>query len=144
MVGLVIFTHGPVGIALRDCGMEFFPNQPAFEAIALDREADRSGSWSALQQAITTVDQQSGILVLVDMFGGTPSNLAMALLTRDDISVITGVNLPMVLRALQKRQQLAVHELAEEVLAYGRRNVTSAAEWLKPEFTEELPLGVDP
>lgn len=144
MVGLVIFTHGPVGVALRDCGEEFFPNQSAFEAIALDREADRSGSWSALQQAVTAVDQQQGVMVLVDMFGGTPSNLAMALLTREDIAVVTGVNLPMVLRALQKREHLAVHELAEEVLAYGRRNVTSAAEWLQPEYTEEVPKGVDP
>ena len=144
MVGLVIFTHGPVGRALRDCGTEFFPNQSAFEAIALDREADRSGSWSALQQAIDSVDQQNGVMVLVDMFGGTPSNLAMALLTRDDIAVVTGVNLPMMLRALQKREQLAVHELAEEVLAYGRRNVTSAAEWLKPEYTEQNPIGADP
>ena len=67
----------------------------------------------------------------------------MALLTRDDIAVITGVNLPMVLRALQKRAQLSAHELSEEVLAYGRRNVTSAAEWLKPEPTEEIPIGVD-
>ena len=143
MVGLVIFTHGPVGVALRDCGTEFFPNQSAFEAIALDREADRSGSWSALQQAVTAVDQQQGVMVLVDMFGGTPSNLAMALLTREDVAVITGVNLPMVLRAMQKRANLSVHQLSDDVLAYGRRNVTSAAEWLKPEKTEEIPRGVE-
>ena len=143
MVGLVIFTHGSVASALKECAEDFFQEHQLLVAISLDREADRAVSWTALQSAVNEVEADGGVLVLVDMFGGTPSNLAMALLTRDDISVITGVNLPMVLRAMQKRAQLTVHELAEEVLAYGRRNVTSAAEWLKPEATEEIPLGVE-
>ena len=143
MVGLVIFTHGRVADALRDCAKDFFREHERLVSIALDREADRAESWTALQQGMAKVDSEHGVLVLVDMFGGTPSNLAMALLTRDDVAVITGVNLPMVLRAMQKRGQLPVHDLAEDVLAYGRRNVTSAAEWLKPERTEEVPIGVD-
>jgi len=143
MVGLVIFTHGTVGAALKECAEDFFQENQQLVAITLDREADRATSWSALLEAMSQADAGAGVLVLVDMFGGTPSNLAMALLTREDVAVITGVNLPMVLRAMQKRALLPVHELASEVLAYGRRNVTSAAEWLKPERTDEVPVGVD-
>ena len=142
MVGMVIFTHGKVAAALCDCAKDFFRDSQHLAAVALDREADRADSWAALQQGVADADAGQGVLVLVDMFGGTPSNLAMALLTRNDVAVITGVNLPMVLRAMQKRATLSVHDLAEDVLAYGRRNVTSAAEWLKPEKTEEIPSGV--
>ena len=142
MVGLVIFTHGAVGESLKACAEDFFKASDRLVALGLNREADRSQSWSRLHQAVEEVDDGSGVLVMVDMFGGTPSNLAMALLTREDISVVTGVNLPMVLRAVQKRAILSVHALGEEALAYGRRNVTSAAEWLQPEYTEEIPIGV--
>ena len=143
MVGIVIFTHGSVARALRECAEDFFGDPRHLVDIALDREADRADTWEALQQGVKDADAGDGVLLLVDMFGGTPSNLAMALLTREDVAVITGVNLPMVLRAMQKRANLSVHELSDDVLAYGRRNVTSAAEWLKPEKTEEIPRGVE-
>jgi PTS system mannose-specific IIA component len=143
MVGLVIFTHGSVGAALQECAVDFFQEDQQLVSITLDKDADRATSWAALIEAVAQADSNEGVLVLVDMFGGTPSNLAMALLTREDVAVITGVNLPMVLRAMQKRAHLPVHKLATEVLAYGRRNVTSAAEWLKPERTEEVPAGVE-
>lgn len=131
LIGIVLFTHGSVATALHETATSILGEQQAFTAVDLPPEAGREAAWSALDTAIETVDHAAGVLLLVDMFGGTPSNLALARLADENAEVLTGVNLAMVLRALRKRNEGPLSSLAADVVAYGRRNVTASVGWLR-------------
>jgi len=133
MIGIVIATHCKVASALRDAAQVILGEFPAVRAVTLAASLDRDTCWDTLRTAVTEVDEGHGVLVLADMFGGTPSNMAMALLAEADVDVVTGVNLPMVLRAVQRRDDLNLIELAKDILAYGQRNITCASDWLRPD-----------
>lgn len=131
MIGVVLFTHGSVASALRATAEEILGPLANVAAVDLPPDADREAGWRALDLAVHEVDAGAGVLLLVDMFGGTPSNLALARLAGQEAEVLTGVNLAMVLRAVRKRSVLALGPLAQDVLAYGKRNVTASAGWLR-------------
>ncbi|MCK6505774.1 hypothetical protein L6R53_20675 [Myxococcota bacterium] len=133
MIGIVIATHCGIASALTHAAQVVLGPLEGLVPVDLAPESSRDQAWAGMQQALQQADQGQGVLVLVDMLGGTPSNLALALLAEGQVEVITGVNLPMVLRAAQHRGQSDLATLSQDVLAYGRRNVTSATSWLKPE-----------
>ena len=141
MIGVVLFTHGSVATALRETAETILGPLEGFDAVDLPPHADREAAWAALDAAVCSVDRGDGVLLLVDMFGGTPSNLALARLADQDAEVLTGVNLAMVLRAARRRAELTLAPLAQDVLAYGRRNVTASAGWLRTPPTPERTGG---
>ena len=133
MVGIVVATHGEIGKALLETAIEivgFTPIQVV--AVSLEAEIDRAAGWDMIVQAVDAVDHGDGTLIMVDMFGGTPSNLAISIIAERKVEVLTGVNLAMVLRTILKRENQTLPKLASDVLAYGQRNVTSSAQWLNP------------
>jgi PTS system mannose-specific IIA component len=131
MVGIVIATHGAIGAALLETAIDMVGFAvPGAKAIAIHADIDRATGWQILEDAVDEVDADHGTLILVDMFGGTPSTLALSLLAEREVEVLTGVNLAMVLRAILHRKKRSLAELAPDVLAYGQRNVTSSAQWL--------------
>ncbi len=132
MVGIVIATHCRVASALAEAATVVLGSQDALATVDLAPEDDRERGWGKLRDAVTVADRGDGVLVMVDVLGGTPSNLALALLAEHQVEVLTGVNLPMVLRALQHRESTPLDALARDVLEYGRRNVSSAGVWLRP------------
>jgi PTS system mannose-specific IIA component len=133
MIGITIATHGATATALRDTAVDFLGSEiPGLVAIQITEEMTRSKAWTALVEGVESVDGGEGVLVLVDMFGGTPATLAMALLAERMVDVVTGTNLAMVLRAVLKRGDHTLETLSADVLSYGRRNVTSSATWLAP------------
>lgn len=145
MIGVVLFTHGSVASALHATARTILGPLPAVAAVDLDPDAGREAAWQALDEAVRAVDRGAGVLLLVDMFGGTPSNLALARLADADAEVLTGVNLAMVLRAVRKRESLTLSALAEDVVAYGRRNVTASVGWLRTPPTDRGEgTGADP
>lgn len=152
MVGILVVTHGDLAEALlRAAALEHNP-APGIASVSIDVDADCRAAWKVLQAGVDQVDDGDGVLVLVDVFGGPVSNLAMALLADRAVEVVTGVNLPMVLRALQRRMELPLDLLARDVLDFARRNLTAASEWLvgherplpastSPKATDKLPEG---
>jgi PTS system mannose-specific IIA component len=137
VIGIVIATHGAVGTALLEAAVDLLGERPAgLASVEITEDMDRTAAWDALVAAVSVADTGSGVLVLVDMFGGTPATVAMALLAEGEVEVITGVNLAMVLRSLLKRSEHSLTSLAEDVIGYGRRNVTSSAQWLSPRSSE--------
>jgi len=131
MVGIVIATHGAIGTALLETATDMVGfSVSGIHAISIPADIDRASGWQLLVDAVNDVERGNGTLILVDMFGGTPSTLALGLLAERDVEVLTGVNLAMVLRAILHRQDRTLFELAPDVLAYGQRNVTSSAHWL--------------
>lgn len=136
MIGIVVATHCSVASALVDAATVVLGEQQALAAVDLAPDQDRAAAWEALQQAVGRCDQGQGVLILADVLGGTPSNMALALLAEGRVEVVTGVNLPMVLRALQHRQAKELLALSEDVLAYGRRNIVAASTWLSKGGTQ--------
>ncbi len=131
MVGIVIATHGAIGQALLETATDMV-GQPVsgLVAVSIPADVDRATGWNTLVAAVDTVDEDDGVLILVDMFGGTASTLALSLLAERNVEVLTGVNLAMVLRTILNRDERSLAAIATDVLAYGQRNVTSSAHWL--------------
>jgi PTS system mannose-specific IIA component len=133
VIGIVIATHGTNASALLDtCTDMLGESIDACVAISIDADMDRAAGHKIIVEAVNSVNRTDGVLILVDMFGGTPSTLAMSLLAQREIEVLTGVNLAMVLRSILRRSNRSLSELAADVLSYGHRNVTSSAQWLSP------------
>ena len=132
MVGILIATYGDIGRSLLDTAVDLVGEDPAAVAtITLGDNQGRAEAWDSLVAAADTVDSGRGVLLMVDMFGSTSSTLALSLLADRSVEVLTGVNLAMVLRALLNRKDADLQTLSEDVLRYGRRNVTSSADWLR-------------
>lgn len=130
MIGLVLVTHaGLAGALLRSAEMIVEKIECCeYVEVAPDENADKI--MSLVVAAVEKVSSD-GAIIMTDMFGGTPSNMAMSFLKEGRIEVLTGVNLPMVIEFCSKRNRLGVTELAAVLLKCGRDGIISAGEFLK-------------
>lgn len=131
MIGIVVTTHCGVASALVEAAVVVLGPQDGLVAVDIGPEDGRDVAFERLRDAVAVADRGAGVLLLADALGGTPANLALALLAEAHVEVVTGVNLPMVLRALQHRADHDLPSLTDDVLAYGRRNVVAASTWLR-------------
>ena len=106
MIGVVVVTHGQLATELVNAAEMIVGDLPQFTAVSIGWHDDVSDAGEDIAQAIERVRGESGVLLLTDMFGGTPSNLGMTFLEKDRVEVITGVNLPMLIK-LARPAQLA-------------------------------------
>jgi len=131
MVGLVVATHGQLAEELIRTASGIVGPLERCEALSISAASSMEEARERLRQAIERVDGGEGVLILTDMFGGTPANLALTFLD-DRIEVVTGVNLPMLLKlATGRAERLALRPLAELVSGYGQKNITLASELLR-------------
>lgn len=132
MVGVVIATHGRLGHELLQTTRFIVGKAEQMTALTIDPAQPVNKLQAAIRQAIKDMDSGKGVLILTDMFGGTPANMTLAFLEDMKVEVITGVNLPMLIRLCQcraKGQGLA--EVARTVVEYGRKSINQASELLK-------------
>jgi PTS system mannose-specific IIA component len=94
--------------------------------MAISQISESEDLIKTIAEKIDALDKGSGVLVLTDMFGGTPSNLSLSFLNDERVEVLTGVNLPMVISAVQWRDSLSLKELGERAESEGRRSITLA------------------
>lgn len=125
MVGVVICTHGGLAKALVDTAVEVLGTLQNVEAAVLPSQGTEDELMDRLKAAVNAVDLGDGVLVLVDIFGGTPSNLSLKLARHRLIEVVAGVNLPMVFKAVENRGT-DVRALARAVQEAGIRNIVLA------------------
>jgi PTS system mannose-specific IIA component len=132
MIGIVVVTHLNLGQALLDAA-GFIQGSPieAAAAVSIDMKQPAAALRKNIAEVIRQVSDGNGVIVLTDMFGGTPSNLSYSFLEEGRIEVISGVNLPVLLRvdALRKDRDLA--SLAKEAEAYGKQSICLASGILK-------------
>ena len=132
MIGIVIVTHSQLGDALIDAA-EFIigtrPDTMVAVSINLNEDADRLRK--KIAKGIKKVDQQKGVLILTDMFGGTPSNLSYSFLEEGRVEVISGVNLPIIIKAYNTKDDMELSELAAELEAFGKKSISLASGILK-------------
>jgi PTS system mannose-specific IIA component len=131
MVGLVVATHGRLAQELIATAEGIVGRLERCRAVSIGAGASMDEARTALHDAIREVDAGDGVLVLTDMFGGTPANLALTFLD-DRIEVVTGVNLPMLVKLAGARAEGApVAQVAELITGYGQKNITLASELLR-------------
>jgi len=131
MIGIVLATHGELGRALIGAMEMIVGAQPRVAALSL-QVADRlEDATCRLQDALDAADEGDGVLVLTDMLGGTPSNLCLAHIGGErPVEVASGVNLPMLLKAVQARRDSSLRETAAHVKKVGRGAIVVASEVL--------------
>jgi PTS system mannose-specific IIA component len=132
MTGLVIVTHSGLGEALIEAAESILEGPlGAATAVSVDLRQSAERMRERINTGIKAVDQGGGVLILTDMFGGTPSNLSLSFLEEGRIEVLTGVNLPLVIRAAKMRKDKKLSELAESLQDYGRKSISLASGVLK-------------
>ncbi len=131
MVGAVIAAHGRLAQELVSVAEFIMGEASSVEAISVDPTQDVQVLRREIQTAIKKVDRGQGVLILTDMFGGTPSNISLSFLEDAKVDVVTGVNLPMLIRLINAREKLTLSELAQQVRSYGCKGISQASEVLK-------------
>jgi PTS system mannose-specific IIA component len=131
VVGVVVATHGRLAEELLGCAQAITGPLPAVRSVGLDATAPLEAARQSLADAIRAVEGGRGVVVLTDMLGGTPSNLALGFLA-EGVEVVTGVNLPMILKLATCRSgPEGAAEVARLLAAYGQRNVALASDLLR-------------
>jgi len=131
MVGIVIVTHLKLGEELLAVAELIVGKPEQFQAVSINPKDGVEEIKEKISEAIRRVDRGKGILILTDMFGGTPSNICLSFLEEWKIEVITGVNLPMLLKLSTYEEEKDLDELAEFIKTYGQKNINLASEILK-------------
>ncbi|MFZ5468234.1 MAG: PTS sugar transporter subunit IIA [Myxococcota bacterium] len=132
MVGLVVATHGRLAEELVSTAEQIVGKLPAVVTCAIEPGASPEEIRERLCAAIASVDQGQGVVVLADLFGGSPCTQALTLCGKRPLEVVTGVNLPILLKAGSLREEgLPLPELAETLAQYGRKNITCATALLR-------------
>jgi PTS system mannose-specific IIA component len=132
MIGLLVITHCQLAKELLEAAEFIVGGIEAVEHVSIDASKDSKKLLEIIEKKVETLDQGQGVLVLTDMFGGTPSNLALSFLDRDSIEVVTGTNLPMVIAVAHKREGQSLSEVAQMAKTAGRRSISLASELLEP------------
>ena len=133
MIGVVVVTHGQLATELVNAAEMIVGDLPQFTAVSIGWHDEVNDAREDIAQAIERVRGDAGVLLLTDMFGGTPSNLGMTFLATDRIEVITGVNLPMLIKlaSLQTSQDLLA--VARAMRDHGRNAIWVASDLLRGE-----------
>jgi mannose PTS system EIIA component len=131
-IGGVIVSHGKVANELLAAAETVVGKLNHIGAVSIDWNDDVETAKSEISRAIKTVSQGNGVLLLTDMFGGTPTNISAMFLADGDIEVVTGVNLPMVIKLATQHKETSLSEMAKEVEEQGKQAIYRASELLTP------------
>ncbi|MBW2271129.1 MAG: PTS sugar transporter subunit IIA [Deltaproteobacteria bacterium] len=129
-VGVVVVTHYRLGEEFLHALRLIVPDAANFHAVAIDPGQSVDEMRSSIEKALSAADVGDGVLVLTDMFGGTPSSMSLSFLEKRRVEVVTGVNLPMLIKLATLREPRPLEELAGFIKEYGRRNISVARELL--------------
>jgi len=132
MVGILIATHGELGLQFintaRLIGLE---SEEAIAALSIDPTESPDVIREKVSQSIRKVNRGEGVLVLTDLFGGTPTNISLSFLEDGKVEVVTGLNLPMIIKAINSRSDQDLSNLAVLAMEAGKENIYRASEIFK-------------
>lgn len=132
MVGVVVVTHCRLGEEMIAAARLVVGEElKQFEPVSIDPQEGSEEIREKIIAAIRKVEEGDGVLILTDMYGGTPSNISLSFLEEKKIEVITGVNLPMLLKLATCKESMDLESLAAFITDYGQRNINLASEVLK-------------
>ena len=132
MIGIVVVTHGRLAEELIDAVKFVLSEEPAvkIKSVSIDQTKEFETFKNAIQDAISSVDQGDGVLLVTDMFGGTPSNVSLTFLEENKIEVISGVNLPMLLKLATIKDVMDIKDIVKIAEKAGKENIIVASKLL--------------
>jgi PTS system mannose-specific IIA component len=131
-IGVLIVTLYRLGEEFLQALRLILPEAPVWEAVSVDPKIPVEEVRRAIAAGLKASDKGDGVLILTDMFGGTPSNISLSFHDEHQVEVVTGMNLPMLIKLATLRDEKPLDELATFIKAYGQRNISVASE-LVPE-----------
>jgi PTS system mannose-specific IIA component len=131
VIGVVVVTHGQLATELVNAAETIVGDLPRFAAVSIGWHEDTQDARDEIAEAIARVQQDQGVLILTDMFGGTPANLAMTFLAQGKVEVITGVNLPMLIKLASTTEPADLLQVAREMREHGRNAIWVASDLLR-------------
>ena len=130
MLGLLVVSHGQLAEELVNAARTIVGPLEALEAVSIGWDDQVGEASRGIEEAIGRLDRGQGVLVLTDMFGGTPTNLGLSLFEHGRIEIVTGVNLPMLIKFIDLRNGVDLREAAARVAAQGREAIQVASQLL--------------
>src|ERR1700710_2049254 len=131
MIGLVLVTHGHLAEELRLAMEHVVGPQRGVETVCIGPDDNMEDRRRDIRASIDRVDAGDGVVLLTDMFGGTPSNLAISMMSRGGVEVIAGVNLPMLVKLAKIRSRQTLTECVNCAEAAGRKYIAAASHVLE-------------
>ncbi len=133
MIGLLIVTHSDLGREFLNAAEFIVGRLDAADAVSITQTADSEQIRKMIEEKVSALDTGEGVLILTDMFGGTPSNISLSFLKEEMVEVLTGVNLPMVIAIAQNRPDMDLSKLAEMAQEAGKTSISLASKLLESE-----------
>jgi len=130
-IGVVVVTHGQLATELVNAAETIVGDLPQFAAVSIGWHDDVEDARAEIRKAVERVRGDEGVLLLTDMFGGTPANLGVTFLERGKIEVITGVNLPMLIKIARPEKAADLLTVAREMREHGRNAIWVASDLLR-------------
>jgi mannose PTS system EIIA component len=127
MIGIVIVTHGRLAIEFRAALEHVVGAQEQIETVTIGPDDNVEQRRRDIIEAVKKVDSGDGVVILTDMFGGTPSNLAISVMSRPKVEVLAGINLPMLIKLVKVRDESPLAEAVAAAQESGRKYITIAS-----------------
>jgi PTS system mannose-specific IIA component len=127
MIGIVVVTHGNIGCEMVNAVRRIIPDVNHICAVAVESDDPQESIRLQVADAISNVDTGSGVLILTDMFGGTPSNICLSFLKPSKVEVVSGLNLPMLIKLANIRNNVNFDETVDFIQQYGKKNIVIAS-----------------
>ncbi len=131
MIGLLIITHCDLGKEFINAAEFIVGRIEAADTISITQSLESKQIRNMIEEKIADLDQGDGVLLLTDMFGGTPSNIGLSFLNQENVEVLTGANLPMVIALVQNREHMNLKDLAEKAQEAGKMGISLAGKLLE-------------
>ena len=141
MIGIVVVTHGQLATELVNAAETIVGDLPQFAAVSIGWHEDVQDARNDIAAAIERVKGPSGVLIATDMFGGTPSNLGITFLEEDVVEIVTGVNLPMLIKAASLQDSARLTDVARSLREHGRNAIWVASDLLTGSTGSAGPAG---
>ncbi len=131
MIGIVLVSHGQLASEILRAAEIIVGKIENTVTVDIHPKMGMEEIHTSVEAAIRTVEAGDGVLLLIDMFGGTPSNIGLSFLATHHVEVLTGMNLPMMVKLPTLRTSMSLPEMAKQLQKYGQRNITIPGEMLK-------------
>ena len=136
MIGLVLVTHGRLAEELINAMEHVVGSQKNIASVCIGPDDDMERRRNDILKSVENVDDSMGVIVLTDMFGGTPSNLAISIIDKASVEVIAGVNLPMLVKLASVREKLNLNETVSKAQVAGKKYINVASQLLDDDKTQ--------
>jgi PTS system mannose-specific IIA component len=131
MIGVLIVSHCGIADEMLLAVEQIVGEIEGLEAISIDPSEPPEVIRERIKRGIKNVDKGEGVLILTDMFGGTPANISLSFLEKGKVEVVTGVNLPMLLKVASLMDEMPLEQLADYIANYGKKNINVASKILE-------------